>query len=321
MFANESIFKNVMDNLTEGVRFVDSHGRVSFWNRGAELITGYAPAEMGGTVCDIIHAATLDENPSVCRTSCPLRKGSTPPDHQHHEVFIQHKDGYLVPVLMNIYPLHDEDGTVVGAAETFHDISWKVKAIERIEELSKLSLIDPVTGAGTRRYAEMALRGRAEELARYSTKFGVAFVDVDGLGQINTLHDRETGDEVMRAIVAAISGSMRTFDTISRWEDDQLIIVAANIVNNNNLINMSYRLRQLVEKISIEGSEGTVRPTISIGASLALPGEEIPRLLDRVANLLEQSKSFGKNRVTVGEYTAGHKVDEQPEPSELRRKP
>ena len=44
----EAMFKNIVDNIYEGVYFVDLERRITYWNRGAERITGYSAAEVVG---------------------------------------------------------------------------------------------------------------------------------------------------------------------------------------------------------------------------------------------------------------------------------
>ena len=49
LMKDESIFyKSLLDNLYDGVYFVDRDRRITYWNKGAERITGYAAAEVLG---------------------------------------------------------------------------------------------------------------------------------------------------------------------------------------------------------------------------------------------------------------------------------
>ena len=46
-----TFYKDLLDNLTEGVYFVDVERRITYWNRGAEMISGYQQAFVLGKRC------------------------------------------------------------------------------------------------------------------------------------------------------------------------------------------------------------------------------------------------------------------------------
>lgn len=38
---NLKLYRNMLDSLNEGIYFVDEERKITFWNKGAELITGF----------------------------------------------------------------------------------------------------------------------------------------------------------------------------------------------------------------------------------------------------------------------------------------
>ena len=48
---NENFFKNILDNLYDGVYFVDLDRRITYWNKSAESLTGYKSSEIIGRHC------------------------------------------------------------------------------------------------------------------------------------------------------------------------------------------------------------------------------------------------------------------------------
>ena len=48
MNATDDFYKTLLDNLYDGVYFVDRDRRITYWNKGAERITGYAAREVEG---------------------------------------------------------------------------------------------------------------------------------------------------------------------------------------------------------------------------------------------------------------------------------
>jgi PAS domain S-box-containing protein len=48
---NESFYRQLMDSLYEGVYFIDRNKGITFWNKGAERLTGYTREEALGRSC------------------------------------------------------------------------------------------------------------------------------------------------------------------------------------------------------------------------------------------------------------------------------
>ena len=47
----DDVERAVMDNLYDGMYYVDLGRRIHYWNRGAERLTGYADADVVGQFC------------------------------------------------------------------------------------------------------------------------------------------------------------------------------------------------------------------------------------------------------------------------------
>src|SRR3974390_2325331 len=61
-------FPLVLDVVDQGIFTVDQQGRITSFNKAAELITGYAEAEVVGKECSSVFRSNL------CNTVCPLRQ-------------------------------------------------------------------------------------------------------------------------------------------------------------------------------------------------------------------------------------------------------
>ena len=46
-----SFHEKLLDNLYDGVYFVDQNRRITYWNHGAETLTGYPASEAVGKEC------------------------------------------------------------------------------------------------------------------------------------------------------------------------------------------------------------------------------------------------------------------------------
>lgn len=298
MNQDDDFYKDLLDNLYDGVYFVDTGRRITYWNKSAERITGYLASEVVGKRCeDNILMHTDGKGNLLCKTGCPLSGTLLDGALRNTEVFLRHKDGHRVPVAVRVAPIRNADGETTGAVEIFTDNTEKAAALERMEEFEKLAYIDSLTGLANRRYAEINLNARHEEMQRYGWPFGVIFIDIDHFKEINDQYGHDVGDEVLTMVAKTLMNSARTFDVVGRWGGEEFLAIIAN-VNSTELIATANRFRMLVEQSSID-REDLIHVTISLGATLANPEETIPDLLKRVDGLMYLSKSGGRNRVTV----------------------
>jgi diguanylate cyclase (GGDEF)-like protein len=228
---------------------------------------------------------------------CPLGGTINDGGVRSSDVYLQHKDGHRVRVLVRVAPIRNESGEIAGGVEIFTDHTPAAEALERFAELERLAFLDPLTGLGNRRYTEITLTSRLEELQRYGWRFGVIFIDIDHFKDINDRHGHDTGDEVLKMVARTLQHSVRSFDVVSRWGGEEYVIVVAH-VEGDELTATANRCRALVEKSRLHGA-AHIGVTISLGATLALEGDTVTSLIKKADGLMYQSKAAGRNAVTV----------------------
>ena len=300
MAQDDSFYKTLLDNLHDGVYFVDRNRTITYWNKGAERITGYKTTEVVGKSCsDNILVHVDKDGRSLCTTICPLKDVMTDGRERNEELFLHHKDGHRVPITIRVIPIYDDQGKMIGGVETFTDNTPAAVALDRLAELERLAYVDALTGLANRRYAEITLNARIEELQRYSWHFGVLFIDIDRFKDINDKYGHDLGDEVLKIVARTLQNSVRSFDMVCRWGGEEYVAVIAN-VEGDELIATANRCRLLVEQSDIPAIQG-LRVTISIGAAIARAEDTVDTIIRRADMLMYRSKEAGRNRVTVDE--------------------
>ncbi len=115
----------ILDAIDQGIFTVDESTRITSFNRGAELITGYCPEEAIGRQCSEIFRTDL------CDGICPLKQSMGERESiGRQQVRIQTRDGRSVPILVSTSPLVAPDGALIGGVEMFRDISG-MEALQR----------------------------------------------------------------------------------------------------------------------------------------------------------------------------------------------
>ncbi|MFH1707939.1 MAG: PAS domain S-box protein [Planctomycetota bacterium] len=109
-------YRSLIDHLHDGVYFVDPGRTITCWNRAVEAIAGYAAAEMVGRHCaDGILMHVDKAGASLCRGGCPLHRVIGGEAATEQELFLRHKNGHRVPIIVRASPVRDAAGAVIGA--------------------------------------------------------------------------------------------------------------------------------------------------------------------------------------------------------------
>jgi diguanylate cyclase (GGDEF)-like protein/PAS domain S-box-containing protein len=284
----------VLDNLYDGVYFVDLERRISYWNKGAERLTGYTAEEVIGRFCFenlLQHVDT--EGTQLCFGACPLALCMAERKARSARVYLRHKAGHRVPISVRVSPIYNQKGEVTGAVEIFSDIVPKEDMRARIEELEKLAMVDGLTGLPNRRYLENQLEARMGAFQRYGWPFGVLFMDIDHFKRVNDTYGHEVGDLVLKMVGRTLSASARVPDTIGRWGGEEFLAVVTNVALPR-LIEIGNRFRHLTEASALN-EPAPIRVTLSLGAAVPRTGETLGSLLLRADRLLYQAKESGRN--------------------------
>jgi diguanylate cyclase (GGDEF)-like protein/PAS domain S-box-containing protein len=300
MKLDQSSYARIIDNLHDGLYFVDADRIITYWNKAAERITGYRAAEVIGKSCaDNILTHVDSEGCVLCLGTCPLAATINDGKDREAEVFLHHKNGHRVPVLVRVNSLVDEQGRVIGGIELFTDLSSIQVNQQRIAELEQLALLDGLTRLANRVYLEREIDNRFHEFDRLAVPFGLLFLDIDHFKRFNDTYGHAVGDEVLKAVAQTFVVNSRPFDLFGRWGGEEFIGIIRNITGKD-LLYQAERMRLLVERNYLVQNDEKLQVTVSIGATVIQPGDTMETLVKRADELLYESKENGRNRVTLG---------------------
>jgi len=297
--STEDFYDMFLNDLQEAVSIIDRDLRIIFWNTSSEQFTGYTRDEVLGKPC--LKNILLDKEDSgieLCKNDCPALQTLKDGQIRSLDAFLQHKQGYRFPVNVRVIPIKNQEGRIIAALETFREQSPKVSVPQNKSDLQRMGLLDPLTGLGNRRYMEMHLNSRLEEMKRFDFPFGILILDVDDMENINEAYGTVVGNKVLKMISKTLASNIRFFEISGRWDEGQFLVVLLN-VDEENLDLVANKLRLLIEQSYLKEIEISVKTTVSIGATLAQINDSSEGLIQRAKKLMERSKWMGKNRVTM----------------------
>jgi len=300
MSLEKVFYERIIENLHDGLYFVNRNRIITYWNKAAEQISGYTANEVVGTSCsDNILTHVDSEGNNLCTGMCPLAATITDGKPREVEVYMHHKDGHRIPVSVRVSTLPDRDGKIIGGVELFTDISNQAANQLRVKELEKLALLDNLTQLANRNYIEREIQSLLEEKRRLNVPFGILFIDIDHFKKFNDTYGHDVGDDVLKFVANTFVSNARAFDLYGRWGGEEFIGIIRNI-NDKDLEALGNRVRSLIENSYIIHENEKLNVTISIGATLVNANDSIDSLIKRADTNLYKSKKAGRNCLTIG---------------------
>jgi len=302
MIEDQDFYKKIIDNLYDGVYFVDRDRVITYWNKGAERISGYTSQQMIGRSCrdNLLNYVNL-KGEQLCITHCPLAACMQDGKTREIDVFLHHADGHRVPVLVRAEPLMDGEGNIIGAVETFTRDTGVMGVHQELHELRHTVIKDKLTGIWNRRYLDACLRAAVAEMAPLKGLLtGLLFIDIDHFKQINDTYGHESGDRVLQMVAATLQNNLRKNDVLGRWGGEEFLVILNDLVTRDALKFIADKIRMLVANSRLDLPTISLTTTISLGATLLLPGDSIESVVNRTDRLMYKSKKAGRNKVSVG---------------------
>ncbi|MGA7970043.1 MAG: sensor domain-containing diguanylate cyclase [Terriglobales bacterium] len=299
--SDPSFYKELLDHMSDGVYFVDRDRRILYWNERAFRLTGYKSEDVMGRFCQDEVVCHVDAaGKSLGREGCPLTATINDGTAREAQVFLRHKQGRRVPVLVRVQPIHGDDGSVVGAVEIFTDETARLAAARRTKEMERLAFLDQLTQLPNRRYLEMSVKTALTEYQVHGDSFGVLVIDLDWFKAINDGFGHALGDQALQEAGKTLIGALRTTDIVGRWGGDEFLAVVRH-VDVDIVKRLAERCCALMARTGMTNGDGTqVALSVSVGGAVSVPEDSADSLIKRADELMYRSKAAGRGRAAVG---------------------
>jgi diguanylate cyclase len=170
-----------------------------------------------------------------------------------------------------------------------------------VDALVDLSSRDALTGVANRRSFELALAREIDRVARSGEPALLLALDIDHFKRVNDRHGHGAGDQVIRAVAAALLDCVRPMDLVARVGGEEFAIILPNCPPAFGET-VAERVRRRVERTPVALANGTpLHVTISVGGAFAPQWvRSTPALwLERADQQLYRAKALGRNLVQL----------------------
>lgn len=296
----KNIEEYLLENLFDGVYYVDKDRIITYWNKSAERITGYSRKEVVGKSCSDAVLQHIDaDGRELCKTGCPLYDTIGDGRVRTEDLFLHHKDGHRVPVSVRVSPVRDDAGYITGAVEIFNEKSDPSENLAYLEKIKKQTFIDPVTRVGNRKYAQVNLNNRYAEMKLHSVLFGILFADIDYLKKVKDRHGERVANRILEMSAKSIKSCLKSIDTVGRWDEERFIVIIPNIQELSELNRFAESIRKFIENSWLHIGDTMIRVTASVGGSLSRKGDSLSSLLERAEKLTDKARQSGGNQCNI----------------------
>jgi diguanylate cyclase (GGDEF)-like protein len=207
------------------------------------------------------------------------------------------------------------DRTVYIAAALVVSVLMIARTIVAAMENGRLfhrSVTDPLTGLYNHRYFHERVAAEMDVAQRYGEPLSVMSIDLDDFDAVNRKYGHTRGDDVLRAVGAALRGACRNADVVCRVGADEFAVIMSCGTNASGALQIALRVQEEIRGVSVPDA---VPMTASIGIAAHPEHASDPDTLLRLADgAAYWAKQHGKDQAliydprTVSELSAEDRI-------------
>jgi len=199
--------------------------------------------------------------------------------------------------------LKEADGRLVSAAVHADTVAQTV--ISSLDELTRHSQHDELTGAPNRALMLDRLESALALAQRRATRVGVLFVDLDRFKQINDTQGHAVGDEVLQLVTRRLEGAVRDSDTVSRHSGDEFVVLLAEVYSAHDAVPVA---EKMLASLALPARIGPHDLALSASIGIALypeDGADAATLIQRADAAMYRAKGRGAGAYEFFAETSG----------------
>lgn len=135
-----------------------------------------------------------------------------------------------------------------------------------VQRISDLASTDALTGLLNLRSFEEILQQEHRKAERFGRPYTIVVVDVDNLAQINETMGHEAGSQVLGAVAAAITRSIRTSDVAARLGGDEFVVLLTEADSAMGGA-IATRIRNNVYAGTVSVANRMIRANVNVGTA------------------------------------------------------
>jgi diguanylate cyclase (GGDEF)-like protein/PAS domain S-box-containing protein len=279
----------VVQSSDDAIISMSADGLIETWNPGADRLLGHSERDVVDKPISFVMPPESHELFTAAIQKIRAREHTASYNTQWCCA-----DGVLVDVAVNVFALRDGDGELLGFSAVARDITVQVEAQRQLEKLARF---DVLTGLVNRAETLARLQAALDNPRFPGAHLGVLFCDVDHFKTINDTWGHAVGDVVLTTMATRVRDCVRAGDTVGRLGGDEMLVLLPHLHSLDEAVQIAEKIRHsAAQAIPHDGT--SIHATLSIGATLAVPGELVSTMTARADVAMYEAKRGGRNMVT-----------------------
>ncbi len=295
--STNALFENkLIDNMHDGVVFVDSQSTILQWNTGVERLTGVsAAAACGRTLLPGLLDMRNSRERRVADEDCPVAHAISTGVQWLGRVSMMGRQGHHIAVDLHAIPVRSNDGEIRGATVLLHDVSSETSLEEKCQALHAQVSKDPMTQVANRAEFDRMLNNFVAAHQESNLPCSLIMCDLDHFKSINDTHGHQAGDAAIITFASLLKATCRSGDLVARYGGEEFAILCADCTNAA-AVRKAESIRKSLAEVK-HNCLGNASFTASFGVTELQPGDTPETMLRRSDRALLQAKDQGRNQV------------------------
>lgn len=185
-------------------------------------------------------------------------------------------------------------------SESNERLQQKLAEITRLQaQLNEQAVRDPLTGLFNRRYLETIVPHELTRCARDGSSLALMMIDIDHFKSVNDRFGHQGGDEVLKALAALLTETVRASDVACRFGGEEFLLLLPSIAAHNAM-ERADQWRERFAQLEVQSNGALIHSTLSIGVAMhPQDGADLHALVQAADRALYQAKAEGRNRVVA----------------------
>ena len=275
-----------LESTQDGLLVTDLSGRIRNFNQRFVQVWGLPQALLGKRADDVVldwMRASVTEPGAYMRRLAAL----------DGDAMLQATDVLELQggrVLERVAMPQCAQGQPIGRVFSFRDITDKVEANRRIQQLSTT---DALTALPNRRLLADRIEVALARAARDGSRFALLFMNLDHFQHINETLGRALGDRVLLDVAERVKASLRQADTVARLGGDEFVVLTHQADEEG----AGHAAQRLLDAFKRPFTHAGMSFTVTASVGIALhpnDGATMDELLRRAEAAMREAKLAGR---------------------------
>jgi diguanylate cyclase (GGDEF)-like protein len=219
-----------------------------------------------------------------CKEDCPVARAIKTSHPAESIAFLHHKAGYEIPAHIHAVPVHNQHGSIIGAAEIF-EVLQPSASQNRANAMTLPGCVDEITDVASPALMRSHLSRTLASFVEVQVPFGILCLRLEGLAHFRASLGPEAASSFLRVVARSLESALWTTDYLGRWSDDQFLVIL-NGCRETALASVRERVRRMVAADGIEWWGERRSLPVRMGEASARPDDTVESILERAQKSL-----------------------------------